>query len=44
MLKVSNCQKGSVVVIADDLTGAGEIGSILVENERKPFVILIAVF
>lgn len=39
MLKINNYQKGSVVVIADDLTGAGEIGSILVENKKKPFVL-----
>ena len=39
MLKTNNYQKKSVVVIADDLTGAGEIGSILVENKRKPFVL-----
>jgi len=39
MLKTNNYQKGPIVVIADDLTGAGEIGSILVENKKKPFVL-----
>jgi len=39
MLKIRDYRKEPVVAIADDLTGAGEIGSILVENNKKSLVI-----
>jgi len=38
MLKINNYKEELVVVIADDLTGAGEIGSILVKDKKRPFV------
>ncbi|MBC7189980.1 four-carbon acid sugar kinase family protein [Candidatus Aerophobetes bacterium] len=39
MLKIKDYRKDKVVVIADDLTGAGEIGSILAENNKKAIII-----
>ncbi|HHF98767.1 MAG TPA: four-carbon acid sugar kinase family protein [Candidatus Aerophobetes bacterium] len=39
MLKIRDYRKEQVAAIADDLTGAGEIGSILAENNKKSLVI-----
>lgn len=39
MINVEDYQKKFIIVIADDLTGANEIGIILAENNRKTFIL-----
>lgn len=39
MISVDDHQKKPIIVIADDLTGANEIGIILTEHEKKTFIL-----
>ena len=40
MIRIDDYQKNAVIVIADDLTGAHEIGMILVGCKKRSFVLI----
>jgi len=40
MLNVVNIRKKKIVIIADDLTGANEIASVMLKEGKKPLVLI----